>query len=216
MRLIIKAINKILKETRYIKYRRKLTNKNFTIISQNCIGGVIYHQLGMDFKSPTINMFLEDDNFIKLVYNFRHYMGINPEPLLECYVDPLDDNVRYPKIKIEDIEICCLHYKNCKDAIDAWNRRRKRVNFDNIYVIANSWNLHNDIDNIKKIAMCPYKTVVFSTIDVPFDNVILLNGEGWKLDSRNILRPNLTDDVPGKSYKYFEKLFDYVSWLNGS
>lgn len=29
--------------------KRKLKNKNFTIFSSNCVGGVIYHSLGLRF-----------------------------------------------------------------------------------------------------------------------------------------------------------------------
>jgi uncharacterized protein (DUF1919 family) len=37
--------------------RSRLTNKEVTIFSSNCIGGVIYHDLGLRFMSPTINLF---------------------------------------------------------------------------------------------------------------------------------------------------------------
>ena len=35
--------------------RFKLHNKEFSLIAPNCIGGIIYHRLGVEFKSPTIN-----------------------------------------------------------------------------------------------------------------------------------------------------------------
>ena len=91
-------------------------------------------------------MFIEDESFVKLVNNPKHYFNCEPEAITDCYGDPIDNNVRYPKIKIDDIELCCLHYKNCKEAIDKWNERKKRVNLDNIMVIANTWNLHSNMD----------------------------------------------------------------------
>lgn len=102
-----------------------LRNKDITLLSQNCIGGVLYSEYGLRFQSPTINMFIENENFVKLVENFEYYMSITAEPITDCYIDPIDEKVKYPKIKVDDISICCLHYKDCEEAIEAWERRKK-------------------------------------------------------------------------------------------
>lgn len=47
--------------------RKRLKNDNFTIISSNCIGGLIYHRLGKEFNSPTINLRFYQNEFIKFV-----------------------------------------------------------------------------------------------------------------------------------------------------
>ena len=45
-------------EWRLFKKRRirKLANPDFTIIASNCVGTIIYHDLGVPFLSPTINL----------------------------------------------------------------------------------------------------------------------------------------------------------------
>lgn len=190
-------------------------NKDFTLIAQNCIGGVIYSDLGLPFMSPTINMFIEDEHFVKLVGNLEHYMSVPATPVTDCFVDPKDDQIKYPKIAVDDVEICCLHYKDCADAIDAWERRRARINLDNVYVIGNSWNMHNNEQLVEELLkVSKYKTVVFTTEKYPYDGCIQLPGDFWKLDERCIVRPNITDDKPGSYKKYFETFFDYVAWLN--
>lgn len=206
--------NRIIRKLIVTKFRLKNKNRDFTLIAQNCIGGVIYANLNLEFKSPTINMFIEDENFLKLCENFAYYMELKPEPLTDHYVDPIDESIVYPKIKIGDIEVCCLHYENCEAAIKAWNRRRKRVNLDNIYVIANTWNLHNRIDLIERLTKLKYKTIIFSEKKYDYPQCFQLPGDFWKLDNRHILRPNITDNIPGSNYKYFEKFFDFVKWLN--
>ena len=194
------------------KYRHKNKNKDVTIISQNCIGGVIYADLDLPFMSPTINMFIEDENFVKLVENLEYYLAVEPEPLYEMYED---GEMVYPKISIGDIELCCLHYKSCQEAIDAWNRRRKRVNLKNVVVIANSWNLHNKKIYIKRLLNTKYKTIIFTTETTNLENCITLPDWGnFKLDERGIVRPNITDMIPNSPYMYFEKFFDFVKWLN--
>ena len=206
--------NRIIRKLIVTRFRMTNRNKDFTLIAQNCIGGVIYSDLNLEFRSPTINLFIEDENFVKLCENVPHYLSIEPEPITDRYVDPIDPNIVYPKIKIDDIEICCLHYKNCDDAINAWNRRRVRANLNNIYVIANTWNLHDKVNLIERLTKLPYKTIIFSEKKYDFKECFQLPGSEWKLDERHIVRPNITDYVPGSCYKYFERFFDFVKWLN--
>lgn len=126
-----------------MRIRAKNRNTDFTLISQNC-RGEIYKNLVLKFKSPTIGMSIEGENFINLVQNFKYYMNIRAVLLNNEYIDPIDSSIRYSKIAVGDLEICCLHYDSCEDAISAWERRRLRINYDNIYVLGNSWNMHND------------------------------------------------------------------------
>lgn len=199
------------------KKRLQWKNKNtdFTLISQNCIGGVIYSDLGLKFLTPTINMFIEDENFLKLILDFHHYMNAEPEPLCDNYIDPINKNIHYPKIKILDIEVCCLHYQDCNEAIMAWNRRRKRVNFNNVFVIGNTWNMHNNAVLVKTlIERSPYKTIMFSTKECACEGTFELPGDFWKLDERGIVRPDLTAYMDHGYKMYFEKLWDFVTWLN--
>ncbi len=195
--------------------RKKNRNHDFSLISQNCLGGVIYNNLGMEFKSPTINMFIEGENFVKLVENLDYYLGLQASALVEHYIDPVDSTITYPKIAIGDIELCCLHYKSCAEAIKAWETRKKRINKDNIFVIGNTWNMHGDAELVKRlIKNSPYKTIVFSTKETYCKGTFVLPGKKWKLDRRGIVRPNITD-FPKIGYKrHFEIFFDYVSWLN--
>lgn len=195
-------------------YRMRLKERNFTLISQNCIGGVIYNLLGVPFQSPTINMFIEGDNFIKLVDNLDYYMTLTPTAVMDCFIDPLDSNIRYPKIACGDVEICAMHYQNCDEAIEAWERRRKRVNLDNVYVIGNSWNCHENPKLVSWIANCKYPSVVFTYGEYKEKNCINLDGDFWHLDSRGVVRPNITDHIEGGARMYFENMFDFVGWLN--
>lgn len=215
MHKLIQGIRKVQRRYKNIVYRRKLKSKDFTIIAQNCIGGVIYSQLGMEFTSPTINMFIEDDNFTKLVDNLPYYMSMKPYPINDEYIDPIDSNIRYPKIGIGDIELCCLHYKDCEAAITAWERRKKRVNLNHVFVIGNSWNMHNNYDLIKHLSACKYPVHIFTTEEMQIPNCQKLPGDNWQIDARGIVRPNITDTVPDSYLKYYELFFDYISWLNG-
>ena len=53
------------------KKRKALTNKDFTIICNNCNGGTLTHDLGMRFNSPTVNLFFSSYDFFDFVENFN-------------------------------------------------------------------------------------------------------------------------------------------------
>lgn len=217
MNILKKVLYKILRYPLNKKMRKRLKNSNITIISQNCTGGVLYHDLGLEFLSPTINMFIEGENFVKLVENLEHYLNMPAEPLTDEYVDPVDNTIKYPKIKIGDIELCCLHYKKCSEAIQCWERRKHRVNVDNVFVIGNSWNLQSDVGLVRRLSKIKYKTIIFTTDDCFIDNgkcVKLSDKVAWKKDLRGIVRPNLTDYVGVSAKRYYEIMFDFVGWFN--
>ena len=47
---------KLKRKARYLSYRTKNKNKDFTLVCQNCLGGLIYSVLDLPFTSPTISL----------------------------------------------------------------------------------------------------------------------------------------------------------------
>lgn len=135
--------------------QKNLSNKeNFTIISQNCIGGVFYHDMGMRFLSPTINLFIWQPDFIRMVMNLEHYMSSE----LEMYWDE-----KYPiGILGGDVKIGFMHYQSCSEAKKSWEDRVHRINYDNIVVVSTDRNgfTAECFEEWKKI---PYPKVLFTT-----------------------------------------------------
>lgn len=213
-KLFRKVILKITPKFYNRRFRKNNKQKDFTFISQNCIGGVLYHMLGVPFASPTINMFIEDENFTKLAENPKYYFSMEAEPAEEQHVDAKDPSLCYPTIKVDDIILCCQHYKSCAEAIDAWNRRRLRVNYDKIYVIACSWNLNEKKELVKKINDLPYPSVIFTTEEFDYPRCVHLQGKQWYKDKGGVVKPALTnfDGISGK--RFFSDQFDFVRWIN--
>ena len=60
-----------------IKNRKRLINREFTIISSNCTGGVICHELGVRFDSPFVNVHINAPDFIKILKNLHYYVNCN-------------------------------------------------------------------------------------------------------------------------------------------
>lgn len=71
----IKTIIKNKNEERHIiKLRSRIKNTAPTIISNNCIAGIIYHNLGLKFFSPTINLYISGWDYILFVENLEDYL----------------------------------------------------------------------------------------------------------------------------------------------
>lgn len=125
-------------------YRKsKLTNKNFTIVSNNCWGGIVYQSYGLQYQSPFIGLFIMPDHYIKLLTDFKYYMAQQLEfntqkPSSNNY---LDNKPAYPIGKLGgEIEIHFLHYHSKEEAIEKWNKRLERINWDKILFKFNDQN----------------------------------------------------------------------------
>lgn len=111
----------------------QLKNSNISIISNNCWGGLAYNALGLEALSPFKNMFLLDEDYIKLLQNLKEYCSENVLP--HTYGVDLHSKEKYPILKLKDIEFHCNHCDTYDEAIDNWERRVKKLNYDNLFVM---------------------------------------------------------------------------------
>ena len=136
------------------RQRKRISNKNFSIFSPNCMAGNIYHILGMRFLSPTINCWMSDDDYLKFVTNLDYYLSFDIQQVK-------NESAKYPIGSLDDIEIHFNHYQSFKEAKDKWVERSKRINFDNMYIIfinKNKWSLE-EMKHISEGINC--KNVIF-------------------------------------------------------
>ena len=123
-----RKIREIFRHSIDVENRLRLKNKDFTIISSNCIGGIIYHDLKMPFLSPTINLYMNTKDFIKFCSNMKYYLD---QELIEV----LDKEYNYPVAKCVDLKLYGVHYRNFHELNDKWHERAGRINWNNIYVM---------------------------------------------------------------------------------
>lgn len=123
-------INNCLRHIYNFYLRKKLKNTTFTLISSNCNGGCILRDLGLEFNTPFVNLVVAPADFIKLCGNLEYY--------LHCeltFIDSTKEGLSYPVGKLDDIKIYFVHYLSEADALSSWDRRRKRVNFNDIFLL---------------------------------------------------------------------------------
>lgn len=183
------------------RQRKRLRNKTFSLLTGNCVGGYLYHQLGLEFTSPTINMMILNQDFKKLLLNLDYYMKLTPTP---C------DDPRFPGVPcgmLGDIIIHFTHYRTSAEGIRAWEKRKMRIDYANLYVIISDIDLsQKDIEELSDVK-CK-KLVVMTSKNYDLDYCLYL--PAFKGEPR-------VGELLGKTLSgkwVFEKYFDFVGWVN--
>ena len=151
------AIGTKLRKFRNKKMRKKLKNKP-SIITNHCIGGIISHDLGLQFKSPTVNLKILPDDFIKFIENLDKYLNAE-------FVE-IESELNYPVAKLDDITVYFVHYKTFEQAVQKWNERKARIDFNNIRVIMTAREGASE-ETLKRFDALPYKKVLFDDVAHP-------------------------------------------------
>lgn len=113
----------------------KLKKSNVSILSNSCIGGMIYRTLGMKTLSPTINAACHED-YIEFFKNYKKYL--NMDMAVEYRRKDVFDLRTFRPQGVLDNRVTWYfpHNVTGDEAVEIWNEKRKQVNYKNIAVIA--------------------------------------------------------------------------------
>ena len=138
----------------------KLLHSHISIFANDCWGGLTYHSLAMQFRSPLINMFELADDYLRLLSDLKNYLALSLKFDRWEYEKNGDP---YPVCKLGDIDLFFNHYKSMEDVEAKWYDRVGRVNYNNLFFMMFTENE----EILKKFAELPYqKKVCF----VPFES----------------------------------------------
>ena len=187
------------------KNRARLINKDFSLLSSNCIGGFILHDLALKFNSPFINLWMSPGDYIQYLENIEYYQ--------DKTLRFINDNSRpYPVGILEDVKIYFQHYKSEEEALDKWEKRSKRINMDNLFVIM------TDRDG------CTYNDLArFDSLDQYKYKVVFTNRKYPEFRSAYFIPGYENEDSVGQCWMYTSKIsrkrvydiFPYIDWFNG-
>jgi uncharacterized protein (DUF1919 family) len=198
--------------------KSKLRNTTFSLISNSCLAGSVYHMYGLQFNSPTVGTFFYSDDYLRMLEDFRHYIA---EPLV------LKDESIHPEVNElitkthkfpvgvlgGDVEIMFLHYASKDEAEIKWARRVKRINFDNLFIFftdsgaAGGGAGNNDFKDeyLERFEALPFENkVMFSKNPLPGEHVI-------QIKDSDPHYPWVENMVYNRK---FEKYMDLTAWFN--
>ena len=218
---IRRFINKIRKvqsmkklKTVQLEMRKSLKNKDFSIISNNCTGGIIYHDLGLKFLSPTINLVIPMKEYVIFLQDLK---GNLEKSLVDCNFLYKGQVKNCPVAEIKDtgIHIIGVHYKSFDELNKSWNTRKQRVNYDNLYVIGQFIDGCDD-ETEDKFCALPYKNKVFFTKNTRNNKrgAVTLKVNPFLYPGKEVPGADVFSDTKGTRLLY--KYFDFVEWFNNA
>ena len=187
-------------------YRKRLRNTSFSLITNNCIGGVISHDMHLQFRSPTVNLFFSNEDFILFCRHLSYYLKLP----VEVEESEKDYPVGALRGEYGTIRLYFMHYDTFEEAKNKWEQRSSRVDFDNLYVIMES---QKCADRILE---------QFDHLDVP-NKVILTDGSHPEIRCSFPIEGNFygKDYFSGKLLSFpknglrrYLDVFDYVSFFD--
>ena len=159
----------------FSNYRKKqLKSTDFTIISNNCWGGMIYESYNLPKESPTVGMFFIAKDYIEFLSDLKGYVNgtmtfIKPEESRWKDMSQVSEDKKFGSYPVgilsngrNSIEIFFLHYHSEQEAREKWERRVQRINWNKLLVKFNDQNgcTETEVDKFMKM---PFKNKVFFT-----------------------------------------------------
>lgn len=197
LRTLVSAVVNLLYE---LTLRYRLRNHDFSILCSNCAGGVISHRLGKEFRSPTVNLWMRQRDFLKMAADLKTYMSYELE-----FVDSEYD---YPVARLHDVLIYFNHSKSTAEAAADWNRRKHRINYENLFLLMYDRE-ELTLDELREIEKIPCRgKIIFSDKPRPeLDYVITMKPTDRPMGAQCM-------DKNCLGIRSFERQFDFVKWLN--
>lgn len=196
-----------LRKMRYAIKRKQLKNKDFSLLSNNCLGAIYMHAVHQPFLTPMVNAGMVPSTYIKFLNNLDYYLS------LEIELDSAECEPGFRYGNLGDIRVLFGHYKYAEEPRDKWSIRRKRVNKDNMFIIMTEKDdcTYEDLVAFDKL---PYKNkVVFTVREYPeIKSAFYLKG---CIDPKTGQLGYAYEFPHWWSLKRYMEQFDLIKWFNG-
>lgn len=185
------------------RMRKEIRNTGATFLCPNCIGGILFHDLGLQFRSPTVNTMMIQPDFVKFVLNLEEYL----EKDLEFFQNPL---CSYPCAKLGDITIHFTHYHTEQEASAKWIERAQRIDYDNLFIFLMQRDGLSDTDIERIGAVRARGLVIFTNREYPnLPYTVYIKQYRNDQSVGNVLKQSY---FSGR--RDYERYFDFVKWFN--
>lgn len=178
MQSLKEIVKRYLLAIRHKRFQKKVIKQDdITILSNCCIGGTMYNDLGLQFLSPTINLFFGHHGFIDFVNHLAEYKNADLVQM-EKY-DVNENGVKAPvgllkKDGLPDVEIHFLHYNSFENAKNKWFERFQRINYSKIYLVIEAKEEH-EYKLLQEYSELPYPKIIFTNIKSSLSSAMYMN-----------------------------------------
>ena len=181
----------------------RLKNKKFSLIANNCNGGFILHDLGLQFRSPFVNLYINPNDYIYILENL-------PMVLDEDLIF-IKTKKNYPVAKLGNALIYFVHYSSECEAREKWNIRKKRIDWNNLFILYTE-RPGTSYEMLQRFNNLPYS-----------NKIALVASEYPELKCCSTIKGCVENGVLGDVYIYISETsifrylnqFDFVRWFNG-
>lgn len=185
------------------KYKNALLERlpeSPSIISNNCLAGFIYQDIGLPYLSPTAGLYFFFPDYINFLSDLENNLKSDIEFVNESKYTLGNERYTASKHKYPigllggKHEIHFLHYKNSVDAEDKWKRRLDRFDLSKLVVLGTELDLCNnkDIENFNSL---------------PFDNKCFLTRSKTDFSSAHHVKEFSKNPNIGDPYRYGHVLY---------
>ena len=151
-----------------------LENRDFSILANNCWGGIVSRDRRLPYNSPTCGTYFFSKDYLRFLSDPRRYLGMELEevPFAESVhaAEVFEKEGREPVIgRMGDVEVVLLHYPVFAEAKAKWDRRKARIRWDNLLVKYSDQNGFEpeDFETFKAL---PFANKVFLTVNPEYES----------------------------------------------
>lgn len=162
------------------KMYSQLIKNPVTIITDDCWGGMVYHYLDLPFTSPLVNTHWDKDEYARFIEEPSFYLQSELTMVR-------DGNLRegiYPIGRLGEpgkyVQIEFVHNIDFSEAKQQWDRRKKRINWNNLFV---KMGFKISDQNVKTylnvFENCKYRKILFYNGDEDIEGKYCTNRFIW-------------------------------------
>ena len=188
--------------------RKRLTNVSPTLISSNCAAGMIYHWLGLEFRSPFINLWMTNSDFLTAMENLDDFLATELK-------EDTSGIREYPVgIGYKGVRIFFLHYRSWEEAASKWKERIPRIDRGNMAVMLTNFKSTGEDANLAAETLERFDRL-------PFAHKVAFTDKDYARYPWAVRLPgyrpekgmNVFDTRPLARDRYIDS-FDYVAFIN--
>ena len=151
-----------------------LENMDFSILANNCWGGIVSRDRHLPYNSPTCGTYFFSKDYLRFLSEPRRYLETELEEV------PFAKSAHAEEVfakegrevligRMGDAEVVLLHYPTFAEAKEKWDRRKARIRWDNLLVKYSDQNgfASEDFETFRAL---PFRNKLFLTVNPAYES----------------------------------------------